>query len=94
MFVDKYEKTLLRRLEWIDKQAKSVITDLGEKLLVFDKTKEEEFVKCSINMILFKLRFSILSEDQIDVSYHKSARKFITERYENEIREYYSQHKK
>ena len=89
MSVDKYEKILLRRLEWIDEQAKSVIKDIGEKLLIYDKTKEEDFIKCSINMILFKLRFSILSENQINVSYHKSARKFITERYENEIREYF-----
>jgi hypothetical protein len=92
--VDKYEKILLRRLEWIDEKAKSVITDLDEKLLIYDKTKEEDFIELSINMILFKLRFNILSENQIDTSYHKSARKFITERYEKEIREYFSQHKK
>jgi hypothetical protein len=88
--VDKYQKALLRRLEWIDEQVESVITNLGEKVQICSATKEEEFVKCSINMILFKLRFNILSENQIDTSYHKSARKFITERYENEIRGYYN----
>jgi hypothetical protein len=90
--VDKYERTLIRRLEWIDEQAKSVIP---QQFDMFGVMGEEYFLKTTINIILFRIRnIGFITQNDMNPEYHRSVRKFVTERYEKEIRVYYSQHKK
>ena len=92
MCVNKYERTLIRRLEWIDEQAKFAIPQQFDR---FHNMGEEYYVSTVINIILFRIRnIGFITQNDMNPEYHRSVRKFVTERYENEIREYYSQHKK
>jgi hypothetical protein len=85
--MNKYERALIRRLEWIDEQAKSVIPQQFDR---FDHMGEEYFLKTTINIILFRIRnIGFITLNDGNQEYHRSARKFVTERYEKEIREYF-----
>lgn len=87
MSVDKYEKTLLRRLEWIDEQAKFTIPQQFDR---FHHMDEEYYVSTVINLILFRIRnICFITQNDMNPEYHKSVRKFVTERYEKEIRDYF-----
>lgn len=96
--MDKYQKALIRRLEWIDEQAKPLINEIGLQFnsdKLFRDMGEDYFVSSTITVILFRIcNLGFLTQNDMNQEYHKSLRKFITERYEKEIREYYSQHKK
>ena len=85
--MNKYERALIRRLEWIDEQAKFAIPQQFDR---FRHMGEEYYVSTTINIILFRLRnLDFLTQNDMNQEYHKSVRKFVTERYENEIREYF-----
>jgi hypothetical protein len=85
--VNKYERTLIRRLEWIDEQAKFAIP---QQFDMFGVMGEEYFLKTTINIILFRIRnIGFITLNDGNQEYHRSARKFVTERYEKEIREYF-----
>ena len=85
--MNKYERTLIRRLEFIDEQAKFAIPQQFDR---FGYMGEEYYIKTTINIILFRLRnLDFLTQNDMNQEYHKSVRKFVTERYENEIREYF-----
>jgi hypothetical protein len=51
---------------------------------------EEYYVTTAINIILFRIRnIGFITQNDMEPEYHKSVRKFVTERYEKEIREYF-----
>jgi hypothetical protein len=90
--VDKYERTLIRRLDWIDEQAKFAIPQQFDR---FRNMGEDYYVSTVINIILFRIRnIGFITQNDMNPEYHKSVRKFVTERYENEIREYFHSVKK
>ncbi len=85
--MNKYERTLIRRLEWIDEQAKFAVPQQFDR---FRNMGEEYYVSTSINIILFRIRnIGFITQNDMNPEYHRSVRKFVTERYENEIREYF-----
>ena len=85
--VNKYERTLIRRLEFIDEQAKFAIPQQFDR---FGYMGEEYYVTTAINIILFRIRnIGFITQNDMEPEYHKSVRKFVTERYEKEIREYF-----
>lgn len=85
--MNKYERTLIRRLEWIDEQTKFAIP---QQFDMFGVMSEEYFLKTTINIILFRIRnIGFITQNDMNQEYHRSVRKFVTERYENEIREYF-----
>jgi hypothetical protein len=85
--MDKYKRALIRRSEWIDEQAKFAIPQQFDR---FGGMGEEYVLKTTINIILFRLRnLDFLTLNDMNQEYHKSVRKFVTERYEKEIREYF-----
>ena len=85
--MNKYERTLIRRLEFIDEQAKFAIPQQFDR---FGYMGEEYYVTTAINIILFRIRnIGFITQNDMEPEYHRSVRKFVTERYENEIREYF-----
>ena len=85
--MNKYERALIRRLEWIDEQAKFAIP---QQFDMFGVMGEEYFLKTTINIILFRIRnIGFITQNDMNPEYHRSVRKFVTERYEKEIREYF-----
>ena len=90
--MNKYERTLIRRLDWIDEQVKFAVPQQFDR---FHHMDEEYYDSTVINLILFMIRnIGFINQNDMNPEYHQSVRKFVTERYEKEIREYYSQHKK